>query len=144
MDKDNQAYADIIYLPHHVSRTRPQMPMSDRAAQFSPFAALTGYDDAIQETRRLTERRIQIDEDVLNVLNLKFQILLTHIQEHPFIKFTYFKADAQKSGGSYITVDGSVKKILEAENQIILLDGTKIPIADIIALDSHIFYSIEE
>lgn len=143
MDKDNQAYADILYLSHHISKTRPQMPMGDRAAQFSPFAALTGYDDAIQETGRLTERRIHLDEDVLETLNLKFQILVAHIQEHPLITFTYFKPDTKKSGGAYITIDGIVKKIFEEENQILLMDGIKIPVLDIVNLESTIFIDLD-
>lgn len=86
-------YEDIINLPHHVSTTRPQMPMSDRAAQFSPFAALTGYDAAIKETGRLTDTKIELDDEELHNLNLKFQFLVEHLKDEPEVAVTYFKAD---------------------------------------------------
>ena len=93
-------YEDIINLPHHVSTTRPQMPMSDRAAQFSPFAALTGYDAAIKETGRLTDTKIELDDEELHNLNLKFQFLVEHLEDEPEVAVTYFKADERKAGGT--------------------------------------------
>lgn len=137
------SYDDIINLPHHVSATRPQMSMIDRAAQFSPFAALTGYDAAIQETGRLTDQRIEPDVDILATLNMKFQILLSHIQESPEVRFTYFKPDERKPGGAYLTLVGVVEKLLEEEHKLLLQSGVKIPIQDIIAMDSPIFSGIE-
>lgn len=104
-------YEDIIHLPHHVSSKRPQMSMLDRAAQFSPFAALTGYDDAIQETGRLTEQKIELDEETLEKLDERFQILQEHLCEQPEVRFTYFKPDERKEGGAYLTVSGIVRKI---------------------------------
>ena len=95
-------YEDIINLPHHVSATRPQMSMIDRAAQFSPFAALTGYDAAIKETGRLTDEKIEMDEEALNILNMKFQILVDSLDDEPEVTFTYFKPDERKAGGAYI------------------------------------------
>lgn len=89
-------YEDIIHLPHHVSATRPQMPMSDRAAQFSPFAALTGYDAAIKETGRLTDERIELGEEVRDALNLKQQYLQDVIADQPKISITYFVPDKKK------------------------------------------------
>ena len=95
-------YEDIINLPHHVSATRPQMSMLDRAAQFSPFAALTGYDAAIKETGRLTDEKIEMDEEALNILNMKFQILVDSLDDEPEVTFTYFKPDERKAGGAYL------------------------------------------
>ena len=132
-------YEDIIHLPHHVSSKRPRMPMSDRAAQFSPFAALTGYDDAIRETGRLTEQKVHLDEEALATLDEKFHVLQEHLDESPEIQFTYFKPDARKAGGTYITVLGIVKKIQEYERQLILEDGNVIPIDDILEMESPIF-----
>lgn len=143
MDKNNQAYADILYLPHHVSKTRPQMPMSDRAAQFSPFAALTGYDDAIQETGRLTEQKIELDDEALQELNEKFNILQEHLCEQPEVRFTYFKLDARKDGGAYLTVSGVVRKIKLYEREILLQDGTIIPVDDILKMESSVFPEID-
>lgn len=132
-------YEDIIHLPHHVSSKRPPMSMSDRAAQFSPFAALTGYDDAIRETGRLTEQKIQLDEEALAILDEKFHVLQEHLDEYPEIQFTYFKLDERKAGGTYITASGIVKKIQEYERQLILEDGSVIPIDDILEMESPIF-----
>lgn len=132
-------YEDIINLPHHVSKKRPQMPIEDRAAQFSPFAALVGYDAAIQETQRLTEERTDLDEGVLEGLNSRFQILMEHLKEQPHISITYFKPDERKAGGSYVTVIGELKKVLEEEQQLLLKDGTKIPIQEITKLEGDLF-----
>lgn len=123
----NNKYADIINLPHHVSKTRPQMPIADRAAQFSPFAALTGYDSAIEETGRLTDSFIELDESRKAVLNEKLQSMLKIIKEQPEVAITYFQPDEKKNGGSYINISGVVKKIDEFEKCIILTDATKIP-----------------
>lgn len=136
-------YEDIIYLPHHVSSKRPQMSMSDRAAQFSPFAALTGYDDAIQETGRLTEQKIELDEETLEKLDERFQILQEHLCEQPEVRFTYFKPDERKAGGAYLTVSGVVRKIKLYEREILLQDGTIIPVDDILKMESPIFPQID-
>ena len=108
-------YDDIINLPHYVSATRPQMPMLDRAAQFAPFAALTGYDAAIKETGRLTDEKIEMDEEALNILNMKFQILVDNLHDEPEVSFTYFKPDERKAGGAYLEVTGTVKKVDDFE-----------------------------
>ena len=86
-----EPYDDIIRLPHHISAVRPQMPMADRAAQFSPFAALTGFDDAIGETGRLTDERIEMDEDARNILNMKLLVLIDHLNDRPEVTFTCFR-----------------------------------------------------
>lgn len=127
-------YEDIIHLPHHVSKKHPQMSMQDRAAQFSPFAALTGYDAAVEETARLTDRRIELDEYEAQHLDEQIQKIVEQLQEHPEVSITYFLPDARKDGGEYITVTGSVKKIENYERRIILTDGTSIPICEVIAM----------
>ena len=136
-------YDDIIDLPHHVSATRPQMSMIDRAAQFSPFAALTGYDAAIKETGRLTDEKIEMDEEALNILNMKFQILVDSLDEEPEVTFTYFKPDERKAGGAYLTASGVVKKIDDFERMIVMQNGMKIPMDDILNIEGHIFASLQ-
>ena len=127
----NGKYDKIMGLPHHVSKTRPQMPMSDRAAQFAPFAALTGYDSAIKETGRLTNERIELDEDALTALNVKYQFLMDALDEEPEIKITYFKPDERKAGGEYVSAIGAVKKVDDFERLITMQDGTRIPMDDV-------------
>lgn len=134
--KDN--YNDIINLPHHVSSKRPQMPMIDRAAQFSPFAALTGYDDAISETGRLTDEKIDLSEEEKEVLDRKQQFLLEKIDERPALTVTYFVPDAKKSGGAYVTKSGNLKKIDAIERWMQLTDGTKIPLDDVADIESEL------
>ena len=138
-----EKYKDIINLPHHVSSTRPQMSMMDRAAQFSPFAALTGYDAAIKETGRLTEDKIEMDEESFNMLNLKLQILRDRIDEEPEVIFVYFKPDDLKAGGAYLRQTGIVKKIQEFERQIVLVNGGVIPMDEVQDIEGEIFASLE-
>ena len=104
-------YDDIIDLPHHVSETHPPMSRADRAAQFSPFAALTGYDAAVRESARVTEQRIELDEGVKAELNARLNCILEHLSEHPQVSITYFMPDEKKSGGAYRTVTGAVRKL---------------------------------
>ena len=101
--KGKTNYEDIINLPHHISSKRPQMSMLDRAAQFSPFAALTGYDDAIHETGRLTDEKIDLSEEEKEALDRKQQILMERLCDHPALTVTYFVPDPKKSGGAYVT-----------------------------------------
>ena len=136
-------YNDIINLPHHVSSTRAPMSMQDRAAQFSPFAALVGYDDAIRETGRLTEQKIELGEEQLSVLNRKYQILTQHLADHPEVTIVYFEPDKFKSGGAYLSVTGVVKKIREYEAEIILEDGTVISIESILDISGPLFVDLE-
>ena len=134
-----QKYADIINLPHHVSANRPQMSMADRAAQFSPFAALTGYDAAIHETGRLTDNKIELDEETLNILNMKLRLLVENLDDEPEVTFTYFKPDGRKAGGAYIEVTGRVKKVDDFERRIVMQNGTKMPMDDILNIEGDIF-----
>jgi hypothetical protein len=137
-------YEDILNLPHHVSKTRPQMSMLDRAAQFSPFAALTGYDDAIKETGRLTDEKIEMDEDRKAALDMKQANLIEMIDEQPEISITYFLPDTKKSGGAYVTVTGNLKRFDEYERLLILTDGKKIPMDDIADIESDLFRGMFE
>lgn len=136
-------YEDIINLPHHVSKTRPQMPMSDHAAQFAPFAALTGYDDAVKETGRLTNDKIELEESSLNELNAKIQLLREKLADAPEVTFTYFRPDDRKDGGAYLTITGTVKKLDDYERLLVLQDRTKVPIDDILDISGDIFAVIE-
>ncbi len=136
-------YEDIINHPHHVSKSHPQMPMADRAAQFSPFAALTGYDAAIQETGRLTEERITLDEEVQAVLNRKQFLLNAHISDKPEITVTYFVPDERKSGGAYVTVTGNLKRMDETERLLYLTNGQRIRLDDIADINSPLFRNMD-
>ena len=138
----NNSYDDIINLPHHVSITRPQMPLINRAAQFSPFSALTGYDSAIRETARLTDDRIELGESSIAELDMKLSILTSEIDNRPEITVTYFIKDAKKSGGAYVTITGAIKRIDEHERAILLVDGRKIIIDDVLEIESEIFMSL--
>lgn len=120
-------YDDIINLPHHVSTRHPQMPLADRAAQFSPFAALTGHEAAILETARLTDTFVELDEDRKAELNEQLQLLRETQSQKPEIEVTCFQPDPKKSGGAYMTIRGRVKKIDEYNRQLLLTDGTVLP-----------------
>ena len=139
----NRKYNEIMGLPHHVSKNRPQMPMSDRAAQFAPFAALTGYDAAIKETGRLTDERIELDVEALSALDMKYQILMEALDEAPEVTITYFQPDERKAGGKYVSAVGAVKKIDDFERRITMRDGTRIPMDDVLSIDGEIFSSLE-
>ena len=139
----NGKYDEIIDLPYHVSKTRPQMPMSDRAAQFSPFAALTGYDSAIKETGRLTDEKIELGEESLTALNARYQMLMDVLAEGPEVRNTYFKPDERKAGGAYVTITGAIRKIDDFEQIIIMQDGTRIPMGDVLSLEGELFSVLE-
>lgn len=131
-------YDDIINLPHHTSTSRPHMSAHDRAAQFSPFAALTGYDAAITETGRLTDKRVELDEYRKADLNERLCKIQDQMDEQPEVSITYFQPDKKKSGGAYITVNGRVKKIDAYERTVVMQDDTKIPIDGIFEIDDEI------
>ena len=132
-------YDDIIQLPHHVSPVRPQMPLIDRAAQFAPFAALTGYDSAIRETGRLTEEHKLLDASKIEILNQKLQILSAHLCETPEVIVTYFAPDRRKPGGAYISVTGQIKEIKRYEGVITMDDNQIISINQIYDISCNIF-----
>lgn len=130
----NPKYEDMLHLPHHVSTTHPRMSLQDRAAQFSPFAALTGYEAALKETARLTDRFIELDEDRKQEIDRQLFYLQQHREAQPTVKITYFIPDARKEGGSYRTLEGYVRKIEETSRSIWIKD-TEIPIDRIYQID---------
>ena len=131
-------YSDIINLSRPVSK-RPRMSLEQRSAQFAPFAALTGYEGQVKETARLTDKRIELNEELKEILDLKIQLIQEKIKEQPDVTITYFIPDDKKQGGKYKTVTNSVKKIDTYKNEIILIDGTTIAIDEIIDISSEIY-----
>ena len=130
-------YDDIIHLPHHISSPRPRMSGIDRAAQFSPFAALTGYDASIKESARLTDARIELDDSQKEEIGEKLRLVTG--QPDAEIKITYFLPDTKKTGGKYVLAAGTVKKVDEYERMIIMGDGKQIPIDEVIDVDCDVF-----
>ncbi len=129
-------YDDILHLPHHQSETRPHMSAYDRAAQFSPFAALTGYDAAIQEAGRLTDEQTELTEEAKLLLDKTLAYLQAHMAEQPAVTVTWFLPDERKAGGAYVSTPGYLKKLDAIERTMLLTDGTKIPLDDIIEISS--------
>ena len=129
-------YDDIIHLPHQRSKKHAPMPLIDRAAQFSPFAALTGHDAAIKETARLTDRKIELDEYEIAALDERLQMIKMRLdsKRENEVTVTYFQADMRKEGGEYVTVTGNVKKMDEYAKTMVLEDGTRILIEDMIEI----------
>ena len=141
---DDFPYEDIVNLPHPQSGRHPQMPMESRAAQFAPFAALTGHNDAIAETARLTTAFAELSPDQQQTLSLKLNYILalTTNATSPAslsLQITYFKPDAHKAGGAYVTITGTIRKIEETYDLLTLTDGTKIPLSSITDLQSPLF-----
>ena len=158
-------YDDIIHLPHPTSKVHPRMSRADRAAQFSPFAALTGHRTAIAETARLTDQRmdldedtraeldrrqavlltepqIELDEDAMEELDWKQSLLLDHIGERPEVTVTWFQPDGRKEGGNYITAVGRLEKLDVLGRRMILANGTKIALDKIIDIQCALFYGL--
>lgn len=135
----NGFYDDIIDLPHHVSKTRKQMSMIDRAAQFSPFAALTGYDASIQEMQRLTDAYVDFDVDGMAMLDEKIQRITKMLDKQPEITVTFFVPDERKSGGAYCNHTGRVKKIDTYEKAFVFDDDTMISFSRIYDIDGEVF-----
>ncbi|MBE6575659.1 MAG: YolD-like family protein [Ruminococcaceae bacterium] len=138
-----QNYDDIIHLSRPESAAHPPMPRAARAAQFSAFAALTGYDAAIRETARLTDREIELDEDSLAILDARLQYLNEHAAETPQVTLTHFVPDSRKDGGAYRLTDGRLKQIDTDRQTLILCDGQRIPLSHILAVDSPLFAGTE-
>ena len=132
-------YDDILHLPHPTSARHPRMPISERTAMFSPFAALTGHGDAIRETARLTDEKIELDEDTKAELDRRQVVLLEHISEQPEITVTWFQPDERKDGGAYLTATGRLKKLDAIQRVLVLTDGTKIPLDDVAEIESNWF-----
>lgn len=136
-------YDDLLDLPHPVSAAHPRMPLIDRAAQFSPFAALSGYEDELEEAARLTEAERAPGEAVLADLDARLRLLAAHVSEHPEITATYFVPDEKKDGGRYVTAAGRVKKVRAAEREIELTDGRRIAFERLLALEGAVFDALE-
>lgn len=143
MEDARKKYGDIIDLPHHVSTRYPQMSMITRAAQFSPFAAIDGHHEGVDEVARETEEFLELDENVKSVLNDKLNFLMQNIKLHPKISITYFKPDDRKKGGAYLIASGIVSKIKEHERLIILDDNTAVPIDMVFGLEGEIFNTMD-
>ena len=143
MEEARKKYADIIDLPHHQSEKRQKMSNYDRAAQFSPFAALTGHADSIKETARLTDEYSEPSEEMKTIMNEKILFLMEQLENQPEITITFFKPDEKKQGGAYITITGVVKKIKTYERQIQMTTGDLIPIDMIFGIDGKIFSRID-
>lgn len=130
-------YNDILHLPHHISKKHAQMPILDRAAQFAPFAALTGHDAAIKETARLTEPQIELSEDLKEKINTSLEEIAKHIDTAPLVSLVYFIPDDKKEGGIYQNYTGFVKKIDLYNRKLIMNDGISIQIDRIAALTQN-------
>ena len=136
-------YDDLLYKPHHVSRTRKQMSQYDRAAQFAPFAALTGYGEAINETGRIVEKRKELTEEEKDIISSKLFQINERIKERIEITIIHFVSDKKKEGGCYKSKNGIVKKIDDYEQRIVFEDKTKIKFEDLLSISSEIFEVIE-
>lgn len=135
-------YEDILHLPHHVSEKLPPMSRLDRAAQFSPFAALTCYEAAVKETACLTDQRIELDEGEKEAIDQRLTLLQERLSEPTKVTITYFVPDKKKAGGAYVSASGTVKKIDDYERMVILRNGASIPIDDILHINGKLFDGI--
>ncbi len=144
MKEDAFPYEDIIDLPHHVSSRRRPMPLPDRAAQFAPFAALTGYGEAVEETARLTEGRVPLTDEMRDELDRRMRLLVSAGPSAPAAEITYFVEDERKAGGRYVSIRGRIAKLARLRRSLVMEDGSEIPAADIIAIDSPVFRLSED
>ncbi len=146
-DKNPHRYDDMLNLPHHQSSTRPHMSISNRTAQFSPFAALTGYGDEIRETGRLTGEEMQLSDSEKERLDEKLRNIMEHLEQRPAVSITYFVSDARKAGGSYVTDTGIIKRVDPIGQKVIfytenkISDGRSIPMDAIVEIDCEQFYA---
>ena len=137
-------YDDMIGLGHHISRTHPPMARIKRAAQFASFDALTGFGAAIHEAGRETEEKKELSEDEIDMIDAKLAVIQYHIKEQPNITVTYFIPDDKKAGGRYVTVSGNVRMLDDTGHQIIMADGTNIPIDDVRFIEGSLFDAYEQ
>ena len=136
-------YDDMIYMQNPTPTCKSRMSLYERAAQFSPFAALTGYEDAVEETARLTDARLELSEDMKTILNEKMQMIVDNLDAEPIVTITYFVPDKKKEGGAYVDVTGIVKEIDEYERCIVMTDKKKIPIEQVRAIEGELFRCLE-
>ena len=139
----SSAYDDLLNLPHHTSAVQPTMPMQNRAAQFAPFAALVGYDALIREAARLTDQKADLDESVKAELNEKLRLLLELLPQQPEVTITYFQPDSKKAGGAYRMVTDNVRKYRSIDNMLIMMDGTQIPVKEMVSLEGPCFSIVD-
>jgi len=132
-------YDDMLYLPHPTSERHPRMPIANRAAIFSPFAAVSGHAEAIVEAGRRTDQKVELAEDQRLQLDRELQILMEHITEQPEVSVTWFRPDQRKAGGSYVTTPGKLKKIDDIERVLVMTNGMKIPFDDIFEIEADAF-----
>ncbi len=140
---ESHRYDDIISLPHHISKRHPQMPALNRAAQFSPFAALTGHKEAVRETVRLTDSFVELDESRKEQIDGQLRLIRENLDRHPEIEATYFQPDEKKRGGAYVTRTGRVKRIDTYSRQIIFTDGKTLPIESLFSIRGELFRNID-
>ncbi len=131
-------YDSIIDMPHYRSKKRPAMSNYDRAAQFSPFAALTGYEAAVAEAGRLVDERLELSEERAQFLDSCLNLIREHLAEQPEVSITFFQPDEHKSGGRYVTINGRVKKIVGYERKLVFVDGTEIMLEDIFDIEGEL------
>ena len=141
---DWHRYKDIINLPHHVSKKHPQMPAMNRAAQFAPFAALTGHGAAIAETARQTDSFMELDEDQKEQLDRQLGLIQRNLGQKPAIEATYFQPDARKAGGAYATAAGRIRKVDFYERMLVMEDGTEVPMKAVVGMEGEVFSDLEE
>ena len=139
---DKFPYEDIVNLPPHISKRHSQPSMMDRAARFAPFAAITGYEEMVLEEARVTEEQIHLDEDAVALICEKINMIQEFIDEEPEVRITYFEPDKKKSGGAYISITGTPKRVDEYEQLLIMTDGKKIKFDSIYRLESDLFLAL--
>ena len=135
-------YEDIVNLPRPVSKKHPEPPLSERAARFAPFAAITGYEEMVLEEARVTEEKIELDECALTMIDKRLNILQNHLSQSPEITVTYFVPDKKKNGGAYRIITGVAKRIDPYKKLLIINGDEKIQIEDIYKLESELFRAL--
>ena len=130
---------DLLYYPYAGVKRHPHMSNAKRAAQFAPFAALTGYEEAIEESGRITEERKEMHEDALRIIQTKTAVLCEHIKEQPYVAFTVFKEDTSRHGGTYRTEEGNLKTVDEVNRLFVFKDRRKVNMDDVASIDSPLF-----
>ena len=144
MRNNPHRYDHIMHLPNPEPTVRPRMAMEKRAAQFAPFAALTGYEESVIDEARQTEEKLELSEDMIDMIDARLAVIQHHIKEQPNIAVTYFIPDNKKAGGRYVTVSGNIRKLDGIGHRIIMADGTSIPIDDVRFIEGSLFNAYEQ
>ena len=143
MASGKEEYSDIFDRPHHVSSKRPKMARANRAAQFSPFAALTGYDSLVAESARVTDQKVELSGEECEVLNKRLNYLQDHLSEMPVVQILYFEPDTRKAGGSYVEFSGTIKRIKRHERILLTTTDTEVPFENILELSGDLFAPLD-